>query len=341
MRRHGPNWPIALASLTLSIMLWFVVYAQNVPAPQNVRAPLTVDGLNDRSFFVRKIPNDVRLVVNAPADRAKDLAQERVTAAVDLSEPREGLHDYPLMVSPDWVRRYLQDSTPTVRVEIERVATRSLPITSVVKGALSDRNIQVVRRVLSPRQATLYGPASEVDAVREVRAYLDLSAISAVNQEPQESDLVPLDDRGGRPQDVQTTPRIALYTFKLDAAERTQPTAVRVNVDDVTYDPSVVGNGIRVDPPSVDIKGKPDALSRVDQIQAAPIHAHGITRDRTFRVKLIPPRGTTLVGPKEVSVTILVLPAPKPAPAKEKAVLPPTSETRPAAAPPSDVPPRR
>ena len=311
MRHHGPNWPIALASLVVSVMLWFVVYAQSVPAPQNVRAPIAIDGLDRSRFFVRDLPNDLRLVVNAPADRAKDLADERITASVDLSSPRTGTHVYPVTVSPDWVRRYI-DARPTAQVSIEPVESRTLRITRKVKGLLPDASLQLTSTTLSPEKAEITGPASEVESVAEVRAFFDLSAISATDGKPQESKLIVLDSRGVRPQDVQTTPMYAQYTYQIEVAETTKPAIVVADVDDVTYDSSVVGNGYRIDPPSVDVKGHPDVLARVSQIHAIPVHAHGISRDRTFRVRLVPPKGTQIVGPKEVSVTILVLPIPKP-----------------------------
>lgn len=309
MRRQGTNWPIAFASLTVSVMLWFVVYAQNMPEAHSQRASLVIDGLNDRSFFVRKIPTDVRLLVNAPAERDKDLAEERITASVDLSEAKEGIHEYPVVISPDWVRRYVKD-VPTVRVEIERVANRTLPISGQAKGSLPDKGLQIVSRTLSPKVVIVYGPASEVNTVQEVRAFLDLSAINPVNQEPQETDLIPLDAHGSRPPDVQTIPRLALYSYKIDAAEETKPVTVVLPALEVSTEPSFRSNGYRIDPPSVDLRGKPSVLANVSKVYTEPVQVSGLTRDRTVRVRLVAPAGTTIVGPKEVSVTYFVLPAP-------------------------------
>ncbi len=312
MRHHGPNWPIALASLTVSVMLWFVVYAQSVPDPKTVRAPLTVDGLDRSRFFLRELPNDVRLTVNAPADRANDLVEERVTASVDLSNPRNGTHDYPVTVSPDWVRRYIGDARLTARVTIEPMESRTMRITHKVKGSLPDANLQLVSSRIAPEKAEVIGPASEVETVSTVQAFLDLSAISAVDGKPQESKLIVLDDRGVRPQDVQTSPMYAQFTYKIDAAETTKPVTVVLPELDVSYDASVRGNGYRIYPPSVNLRGKPAVLTNVSKLYTEHVRARNLARDRTVRVRLVPPQGTEIVGPKEVSVTYLVLPAPVP-----------------------------
>ncbi len=321
MKRSAPNLPIALSSLVLSVMLWFVVYAQTVPDPRPVNVPLAIDGLDDSRFFPRKIPTDLRLVVNAPADRAKELADERVTASVDLSSAVVGIHDYPVSVSPDWVRRYLDDRRPKVRVEIEPIAKRVVPVMSVVKGAIKDRNLQLKGRTLSPAQVTLRGPASEVASVQEVRAYVDLTEIGAANQEPQETELVILDARGSRPQHVRINPSMAVSTFKLVAAAATKTAEVVPDLSDVTYHPGFLPGGFRLDPEVVTISGKPATLTNVSKVPTEIVALHGVNRSRTVRVRLLAPAGTTIVGKPVVELTVLVLPAP--APPRVSSPLPP------------------
>lgn len=326
-----PNVPIAFASLLLSVMLWFVVYAQTVPDPRPVVASLSIDGLDDGQYFVRKIPSDVRLVVNAPADRAKELGDERVTASVDLSIPKTGVHDYPVSISPDWVRRYLEDAKPTVRVEVEPVDSQVVKITSVVKGALQDRNLQLVSKRLSPTQVTVRGPASEVASVREVRAYLDLAEIDSLNQEPQQSELVPLDGKGARPAHVRTIPAFAANVFKLVPAEATKPAQIVPDLD-VTYDASVLPNGYSIEPKTVTLSGRPAVLANVSKVPTEVVRVRGLGRSRTFRVRLLPPAGTTIVESPVIDVTLLVRAAPEPliAPAPHpSASTPPSGATKP------------
>ena len=83
---------------------------------------------------------------------------------------------------------------------------------------------------------------------------------------------------------------------------------------DVAYDSSVRGNGYRIDPPSVDLRGKPAALANVSKVYTNPVRVRGLAHDRTVRVRLVAPEGTKIVGSGEVSVTFFVLPAPVAAP---------------------------
>ena len=305
------NLPIAFASLLLSIMLWLVVYAQNVTAPDTIAASATLDGLDASRFFVRKPPNEVRLDVKGPADRIKEMRAETITAYIDLSRPESGLHDYPVSISPAWVARFLVKPRPTARVQIERVSEREIAVTGFVKGSLRDPTLQITGRRFSPLSVMVRGPESEVSGIEEVRAYFDLSKIDPLHPDTQESELVPLDRRGGRPEHVRTSPAVVVNYFKLVVTPATKPAQVVPDLD-VTYDPAVLPDGWSVDPKSVVLRGKPSVLANVSKIPTQIVRARGLGRTRTYTVRLLPPAGTTVVGSSEVGVTVLVRPGPTP-----------------------------
>lgn len=327
-----PNLPIAFASLLLSLMLWFVVFAQNLPEPSTLNAPIAIDGLDDGRFFIRKAPTDVRLAFSGPAERIKTMREERVTASVDLSQPEPGTHNYPVSLSPAWVGKYLLGPRPTASVQIERIASRSVPVTSVVKGTLRDPNLQIIEKHLSPQRVTVRGPESEVSAIDEVRAYLDLSSIDPSRPDPQEAELVPLDGRGGRPQHVRTIPSVVVNYFSIGASPSTKLAQVVPDLD-VTYDPSVLPDGYRLKPDTVSLAGKPAVLANVSKVPTETVHARRITGTSTFKVRLLAPGGTSVVGSTLVEVTVLVRPAPVlrsgEAPAASGTVSPPASTPTP------------
>lgn len=305
------NIPIALASLLLSVMLWLVVYAQNVPEPDTLTAPLTADGLDDGHYFVRSAPTDVRLLVSGPADRIKEMRDETITAYVDLSSPREGKYDYPITVSPAWVSRYLIKARPTARVEIERMGEREVPITRLVKGSLRDANLKLVEQRFSPRTVIVRGPESEVAAVTEVRAYFDLTKINPLDPQTQESDTIPMDRRGNRPAHIRTTPSVVVNYFKIVVPAVTKPAQVVPDLD-VTYSSDVLPDGYRLDPKTVALSGTPAVLANVSKIPTEIVRARDLSRTQTFRARLLPPKGTKLVGPNTIEVTLLVRPGPTP-----------------------------
>lgn len=314
------NVPIAFASLLLSLMLWFVVYSQNAPRPDTQNAPLTLDGLDDTRFFVRKAPTDVRLVVSAPADRIQAMHDERVTASVDLSQPIPGTHDYPVILSPAWVTKYV-DIRPVARIAIEQMANRVVPVYRMEKGALRDQDLQLTNKRTSPAQVTVRGPESEVATVVEARAYLDLSEIDPLNTQPQESEVVPLDRRGNRPQHVRTTPAVVVHFFSIGASPGLKVATVVPDLE-VSYSASVIPNGYDLKPRVVNLTGKPAALINVSKVPTERIRIQNLSANRTVRVRLIAPAGTEIMGSKTVDVTLKVLPGAKP-------VQPPTTTTTP------------
>ena len=306
------NVPIALASVFLSIMLWFVVYVQNVPEPIPVRAIIAYDGLNDALFFVRKAPVDLRLDVSMPAERAKELADQQVVASVDLSDPQKGTHDYPVAISPAWVARYLSGPRPVVRVVLEPIARRTMAVNAVVKGTLSDPNLRLNEKHALPEEVTLYGPESEVASVREARVYLDLSQVNPSNPGTQESDVIPLDRNGIRPAHVRTDPERVVQSASIGPSPSTKVASIVPDLSGVTYDPSVTANGYDLVPRTITIAGKPGVLANVSKVPTAIINATGIQGDKTLTVRLIAPAGTMIVGNESVKVTILTVPSATP-----------------------------
>lgn len=303
------NLPIAFASLILSLMLWFVAYAQNMPTPSPITAPLALDGLDEGRYFIRKAPTDVRIVVSGPAERIQTMREERVTTSVDLSQPKLGVHDYPVAISPTWVAPYLVGSRPTVRISIEPVGSRQLTVTPVLKGTLRDRDLQILDRRVSPTKVTVRGPQSEVDSIREARAYLDLSAVDPEHPDTQDAVIVPLDEHETSPAHVRATPSVVVAFYTIGAAASSKPALVVPNVQ-VSYAPGVVTNGYAADPPSVNLTGKPAILANVSKIPTEPILDADLQQTHTYRVRLLPPAGTSIQGSPYVRVTVKVRPAP-------------------------------
>lgn len=301
------NLPIAFASLLLSIMLWFVVYVQNVPEPDTLTAQLVLDGLDESRYFVRNSPIDVRLMVNGPSDRLKEMREETLTAYVDLSQPKTGTHDYVINLAPAWISRYLIRARPTARIEIEPVTERTMTVSHMVKGSLRDPSLQITNQTYSPKEVVVKGPKSEVDSVKEVRSYFDLSKVDPLEPSAQVSDIVPIDHRDERPPHVRTTPPMVVNSFKIVVPPSTKPALVVLD-SEVTYDPSVKAGGYRVSPTTVTLKGNPALLTNVSKVPTDLLRVRDLDRTRTYRVRLLPPAGTTIVGPKEVDVTLLVRP---------------------------------
>ena len=315
------NIPIAFASLFLSLMLWFVVYSQNAPQPEIVNAPLSLDGLDDTRFFARKYPTDVRLMVSAPAEQIRQMREDRVTASVDLSSPITGTHDYPVSLSPAWVAKFI-DGRPLARLTIEAMDSRTVPITRFEKGVLRDDNLQIFNKRMSPKEVTVRGPASEVATVVAARAFLDLSEIDPLNPQPQEAEVVPIDQRGNRPQHVHTTPSNVVHFFSIGASPGSKVATVVPDLS-VSYASSVLPNGYDINPKTVHLTGRPIDLANISKVPTETIRFTGLAETKTFKVKLRPPAGTNLSESPYVSVTVKVRPAPKPAVQDPEKVVPP------------------
>jgi len=311
--KEKPNLPIAFASVLLSVMLWFVVYVQNVPEPIPLRATLALDGVNETKFFVRKVPSDIRLDVAMTAEKAKELGDQQVTASVDLSDPKEGTNEYPVAISPSWVVGFLSGSRPTARITIEKTDRHSLPVRIIVMGALSDPKLRLNETRALPPKVMVSGPATEVGMVRELRAYLDLSQIDVHHNEYQQIDVVPIDANGVRPQHLKVSPEAVVASVSFGPSPSTKVASVVPDLADVSYDTTVVkANGYALEPDTVVLSGNPAVLANVSKVPTEIVHANGLKADRTLSIRLIAPAGTQIVGSDRVRLTLRTLPAPKP-----------------------------
>jgi YbbR domain-containing protein len=270
-------------------------------------------------------------MVSAPAERIRQMREDRVTASVDLSKPVTGVHEYPVSLSPAWVAKYI-DGRPTVRLTIEAMDSRTLPITRVEKGVLRDSNLQIFNKRMSPKEVTVRGPESEVATVVVARAFLDLSEIDPLNTQPQEAEVVPLDRRGNRPQHVHTTPNNVVHFFSIGASPSTKVATVVPDLS-VTYASNVLPNGYDIDPKTVSLAGRPVDLANVSKVPTETIRITGLAQTRSFKVRLLAPEGTNIVGPPTVSVTVKVRPGPK------TTVQPPETTAPPTGNPPTTEPP--
>ncbi|RYG22991.1 hypothetical protein EON82_15405, partial [bacterium] len=304
------NLPIAFASLMLSLMLWFVVYSQNAPQPEIVNAPLSLDGLDDSKYFVRKAPSDIRIMVSAPAERIREMREDRVTASIDLSKPENGSHEYPVSLSPAWVAKYIEGRS-TARIVLEAMATREIDVTRVEKGVLRDSNLRIFNKRMAPPKVTLRGPESEVASVTVAQSFLDLSEIDPLNPREKEAEVVPLDRRGNRPQHVRPTPNNVVHLFTIGASPGTKVATVVPDLN-VSYASTVLPNGYEINPKTVNISGRPVDLANVSKVPTETIRFTGLAKTQTFKVRLRAPEGTNIVGSQIVSVTVKVKPGPKP-----------------------------
>jgi YbbR domain-containing protein len=286
------NVPILLLSILLSIFLWFVQFGQDltVPATIAVKLPTTnVIGLPPKLWVVEVAP--FKLQLQGPIDIVRKIENDNDLnnlILVDLTDARPGTYDYPLQFNNQI--SHLVQGPREIRVKIEEIVTKMVPVRVELRGKLSDANTSLESYPPSENEASITAPKSIADQVVRVRAVLDLHQINPNNPSPQDSILVAVDDRSKtldatiEPQSVKITPIVV--------AALVEKTVMISPVIVGTPAPGYLPVATKLNPTSLVITGPTSTLVNMGSVKTEPIDVNGLTSTRWFKVKVTLPRGT-------------------------------------------------
>ncbi len=328
------NLPFMLFSILISMMLWFVVFARDLPAPKPIRLKVTYPNLDQDKWYVdpERSPGRVVLKFFGPSDSLQEVEDRGPTVDVDISNPREGTYRYPAELNPNTYQKLLSNQVIRVPITLEKVLQSTVPVEVKRKGLLSDPNLKVVMRV-SPPKVVVSGPRSIVDKVTHCRAWIDLSQVDPLNPDTQFVTLTALDDSDTPYRQVRIVPVQVAITPSL-TAQPAEKLALVV--------PQIVGQPAagflpapyRYEPTSIEVTGDPEDLARLTVIPTEPIDVNGLTADKVFRVRLRVPPKLKLKDRGVITILYRVRPDPSYHPGKGPSRKPPADNGFPSTVPP-------
>lgn len=347
LRRVTARWKLKLASLGLAILLWVVVSAEQTTTQW---IPVRIDPVvRDPDYVLsgESDPATVRVKFRGPGRELWELALERPTLVLRLSDvgnARSFSIDPQMVVIPEGVRSVeAMDVRPAVvRVDLERLATRRVPVRARVGARSLAHYVLGDTPVVVPAEVRLTGPEEA------------LARIDAVPTRPFE---IVADDSGfSQRVNLDTT---GLSGITLSSQEVRVSGRVRRRGDRTfAAVPVTAPEGVHPQPLQVDvtISGPEDVVRRI-----APAQLHAVVRRDSLPARLpeggldarvviegVPDGVTALALPDRVRVLSTraaadsargVVPAPvRPAGAPATASRPPVA-TAPPPRPPVSTPP--
>ena len=217
LERLRNNWGLKLISIVVAVTAWS--YLRFAPNPvvaahfvQQVSVPITPIGLrpdNVTRYNEKQAVVGIDVSRNAPAIRPDD-----VRAVLDLQSLPVGVHNVPIQViAPKLVIRSLAPASVTL--SIERIETRSLPITVQYIG--DARKIVVSRISLDPAQIVVRAPSSDLSHVAGAR--VDVSLPSAPSNFDSMLRPVAVDERGAELAGVAVAPNLVRVRASFTSAK--------------------------------------------------------------------------------------------------------------------------
>jgi YbbR domain-containing protein len=306
----SPNIPFMFFSVVISLMLWLIVFAQDLPKNDSITLRVAFPNLDTQEWYVDQnhTPVDVSLKFSGTAEDLEKIRYAKPTIDVDISNPREGTYRYPAELNPNGYKDQLINKAILVQVTLEKVITKTVPVKVKQEGSLSDSNLTVTP-VPAKDIARVTGPRSMIDQVTNCQAWFNLSDVDPLKPVPLSAPLVAMNDAGTPFREVRIDPVTIAIASNVSAAPVTKLVLVV---------PKVVGRpasgylpkDYTWEPKTVELTGDPQILARTTTVETDPVDVSGLTGDRTFRTRLRIPSGLQSTHGRRVSVTYWVTPDP-------------------------------
>ena len=300
---------LALA-LVLALFVWFVAVKEiNPVVEQPYQEPIPVTMLYQPAGSVlTNNPDDAIGVVVRGLEQTVDALQlDDFSAVVDLSTIPLGGAEVPITVTVnDPLLSIVGQDADSIYVHLDVFRNVSLPISLTILGEPALGHIAGEPQ-MEPAEVILKGPASRIDPAVEARVQLD---IQGAHKTVQDTVNVQLRDADGRPViGVDPVPADVSVTVPITESDEYAELLVTVNL---TGTPAV---GYRLanysaEPQKVMIFGPPEIVSELPGfINTFPVdmtNAESVSEPRVVGLQV--PEGVTLVGAREVEVTIDIQP---------------------------------
>ena len=311
------NLALKIIAFVFAMLLWGYVLTDQKPMREKEITNVTTsfDGeaeLIAQGFCVRgdrsEILQDVTVKVRTQITNYAYVTSSSIIASINLrniSEARE--YDLPIQASVTSSLGVVQTITPaTVRVEIDKLVTKTIPITTTFTGTLPDGYWADMEALSTTTRLDITGPQTDISTITHGECVVDLSdRISTIystydvkfydkNNNVVSSDIM----IGTLPT---STVRLPIYPVK----------NVPVDVDNslVGADNLAANHEIIkavATPATVRLVGDQATLDQIDKITMEPIAVNGLDSTMTVSGTLIVPDGVRLIDNTTVSVLLEV-----------------------------------
>ncbi len=306
LRLIAHNWPLKLAAVALSIVLYVGLIVSSSARLFEVSVPIEAVGASPEVTILSDLGAVRQIRYFAPADLGLrlDSASFRATVNLESVSPSGGRATVSVQVTATDPRVQVLDFEPRqISVQLDAVVTRHVPVRVVLGPAPS--GLELGEPTVSVTSVLVTGPRSIVDRVAEAQARvaLDASGID-INRNV---DLLPVDAGGEALSPVDLEPAIVRVRLAIFTDRQTRSLPIR---------PTVVGTpaagfeiaSVTTDPLVATVQGDIDNLAPLLFVDTAPVTLTGASSDVELDVALALPDGVQAPGVATVHVIVTLRP---------------------------------
>lgn len=303
----------AMLALAVSLIVWVnATYQTDRPSEDFFPVQIEVDvlGKPDDLAVMNGSAETVRVRIRAFSSSWETLTADDFVATVDWSGLTTGVHVVPIdVVVSDPTVTIVSVHPQAMNVRVERLATSLRPVEITLVG---QNDIPLGYRAsaasVNPAEATVSGPASEIDRV--------VSVVGEVSVAGQRADidrvvtLQPVDSDGDLVESVDVSPGSVRVQVLVEKREDYREVAVRVRTAGQPARGYFVSS-VNVLPSTVTVVGPPATIEELGSLVEArdDLDVTGANRMVAARMELDLPEGVSIMGapqgePYEVLVTV-------------------------------------
>ena len=313
-----------LISVVLALIIWLIATNQQNPLIQNPfpeRIPVSVRGLDGSTQPIQDLSDvQAEIIIRAPQRSWNTLNARDFSAYIDLTDLGPGEHEIEVQVKGVNPQVDIVDVEPAVlRVQLDEVVTKDLPIQPVVIGAPAESYIAQTP-IVEPITVTVSGPKTLVTQVTSAKAPIRLD--SAKSQVVNDKVTIDLDDaQGNRVRQVVSDPLTVKVVVPIEQQAGRKEVAVRPNL---TGEPprGYRLSSVKVTPSTVVLEGDSATLAGVPGfVETAELSLTEATESVQSRIELVLPDGVTARDGATVSIDATITPIQSGSTLKQKPVI--------------------
>ena len=305
-RKLLENVGLFLVALFLAVIVWFIAIGEENPIEQRVFPRIflaRVVGLPDDMFLVEDVNVEVTLTLQAARSVWTSLTSNQLSVSVDVEGLETGEHIVPITATLADENAEIVGIAPSeVKVVLERIITRSVPITLDITGE-PGTGYEAKVPVLSSEAVQITGPAPQVDTVASVDVNINLD--SERETIVRSFTLRATDSDGQTISGLTLEPSTVQVTIELEQLESYRDVAVRAIIE------GDVAPGYRVTNVAITPSVVAVFSSQLESIVALPGFVETVVLDIAdasddveARLTVQLPEGVSLVGEQSVLVQV-------------------------------------
>lgn len=300
--------PTLMTALVLAIIVWVSsVTASDPNQTITYETPIKLEilGQNPDLVITHQQVQGVTLTLKAPRSVHARLSNDLslISANINLSGLEAGDHILiPEVIVDLRPVRVVEVSPASVELSLEKVASKSMPISLIQTGSLPV-GFQIRDTRLSQSESKLVGPESLVQTVLEVAATINVSELTSSISRT--LDLKPLNDAGVVVDGVVLSPNRVEVNIDVEQLVGYRNVFVKI----VTNGSVAQGyhlTSIVVNPPTLTVYASdPDLIrSMPAYIETEPVNLNGAQQSFESRVGLQLPEGIVVIGDQSAMVSV-------------------------------------